>query len=196
MRLFRKLLLLILIFLFLSLLFISFKYLKWQKHFKVEGTSLICLSDLKEKSINLEEKIKAFTISDSNSEFIVFSQEEVLSILNDNIQNPESTEISNLCISPELGIWTIYLKYRVGKIDIPWIVLDIIKDNRESAEIYINNIMLGNLNVPLFLRKNLLRNINSGISDAIILVNENKFLGREIRNIELLQDKVVIKGNL
>jgi hypothetical protein len=194
MKLFKKILLVTIFFLFLFLLFLCLKYIKWQKTFKSENTSLVCLSSFNEENFDIDEKIEKFIISDSKSEFIVFSREEIGSILINNIQNPESIEISDMCISTKQSMWTVYLKYRVGKINMPWILLHIAKDNRESAEIYIKDINLGNLKVPAFIRKNILVNINKGIADAIILVNENRFLGREIRNIELLEDKVVIKG--
>ena len=37
--------------------------------------------------------------------------------------------------------------------------------------------------------------INTGIADALLTVNENGFSGRYLENIELLEDKVVVKGS-
>jgi hypothetical protein len=36
--------------------------------------------------------------------------------------------------------------------------------------------------------------LNRGVSDGIIMLNENNFLGRRIDNIELLEDRIVFKG--
>ncbi len=73
--------------------------------------------------------------------------------------------------------------------------LDIVKDSRETAELYSRNIYLGDMKVPLFLSKNILEKINKGISDALVLVLENGFLGKDIINIDLLFDSVVLKGS-
>ena len=73
--------------------------------------------------------------------------------------------------------------------------LDIVKDSRETAELYSRNIYLGDMKVPLFLSKNILEKINKGISDALVLVSENGFLGKDIINIDLLFDSVVLKGS-
>lgn len=51
------------------------------------------------------------------------------------------------------------------------------------------------MKVPLFLSKNILEKINKGISDALVLVSENGFLGKDIINIDLLFDSVVLKGS-
>jgi hypothetical protein len=73
--------------------------------------------------------------------------------------------------------------------------LDIVKDSRETAELYSRNIYLGDMKVPSFLSKNILEKINKGISDALVLVLENGFLGKDIINIDLLFDSVVLKGS-
>ncbi len=172
------------------------KYIRWEKEFVLQNSSLICSDNINYEEIDIESKIEKFIISDSKSEFVVFTQEEVLYILKENLKTPTNVTLNNICIDPQLGIWGIYLKYSLGNLKIPWISLDLIKDQRETAEIYMKKITIGNMNIPTSLSKSTISNINRGISDAIILVNENQFLGREIRNIELLEDIVVIKGNL
>jgi hypothetical protein len=53
---------------------------------------------------------------------------------------------------------------------------------------------IGGLEIPTFLETRLREDLNRGISDGIIMLNENNFLGRRIDNIELLEDRVVFKG--
>jgi hypothetical protein len=172
------------------------KYIKWEREFILQKNSLICLDNVNYEAIDIGDKIKKFIISDSKSEFVVFTQEEVLYILKENLKTPSNVTLNNICIDSQLGIRKIYLKYNLGNLRIPWIYLDLVKDKRETAEIYIKEIGIGSINIPKFISKNIISNINRGISDAIILANENQFLGREIKNIELLEDMVVIKGNL
>jgi len=72
--------------------------------------------------------------------------------------------------------------------------LDIVKDNIETAEVYVRQLHVGGLELPKFLESRLKEDLNRGISDGIIMLNENNFLGRRIDNIELLEDRVVFKG--
>jgi hypothetical protein len=74
--------------------------------------------------------------------------------------------------------------------------LDISKDTIESAQLYVSNIYLGNQLLPAKISNGLKEEINKGISDALVLVSENNFLGRTITNIELLEDEIVVKGSI
>jgi hypothetical protein len=73
--------------------------------------------------------------------------------------------------------------------------MNVVKDNRETAEIYVNEIKVGDTRVPGVIEKKVMVDINRGMSDAVIMLNENRFLGRVIENIEFLDDKVVFKGS-
>ena len=70
------------------------------------------------------------------------------------------------------------------------------KDKRETAELYTPSMYIGNLKVPEKFSKGLLQKISKGLSDALIVVTENNFLGKEIKNIDILKDSVVFKGGL
>ena len=79
---------------------------------------------------------------------------------------------------------------------LPWLRLDVAKDTIESAQLYVSNIYVGNQLIPEKIVSSVKAQINKGISDALILVSENNFLGRTITNIELLDEKIVVKGSL
>lgn len=196
MRIFRRLLLSLLLFLLLLTLFTVFRYIQWDREFFENNNELICFSNIKDDDLNIDEKIEKFVISDSKAEFVVFSEREILSILVSNIQLAQSMKLEEVCILPSKGIWGVYLKYQRNKVKLPWFVVNVLKDERETAELYVKNIGIGNLGVPKAIGRKIEIEINRGISDAVILLNENRFLGREIRNIELLEDKVIIKGLL
>jgi len=81
-------------------------------------------------------------------------------------------------------------------INMPWVRIDIAKDNMETAQLYVANLYVGNILISEKLSQVIKTQLNKGISDALVLVNENNFLGRKIQNIELLKDKIVVKGTL
>lgn len=196
MRLFKKILLLI-FFLFTIFLLLTFlMYRNWeQKTFSTESL-IVCFTDIDEKAFDIDTKIEKFILSDSKTEFVTFTAEEVVNVLKSNIQVGESAQVEDLCVLSSKGMWSVYLKYRLGEIPVPWIVLDIVKDDRETAEIYVKDLYIGGYLIPKIFSKKIVVEINKGISDAIILVNENSFLGRNIKNIELLEERIVIKGSL
>ena len=195
-------------FLFLSILGVLFflfqasRYNRWKSNEFGEKDGIVCLDQLyREKSFNeveeeIAEKIKTFTISDNRTDFVVLTKEEILHVLSSNIEAVESFTIEGLCIYPSEGLWSLYTKYRVGNIRLPWIVMDVVKDNRETAELYINDIRVGDVQLPRFVRNRVMTEFNRGISDAVIMLNENRFLGRVIENIELLEERVVFKGSI
>ncbi len=158
--------------------------------------NVFCFSNLADgEEQDIEDKIMKFILSDSRTDFVVFSPQETLYILSSNIETTEPFEIKDVCLVPSAGLWQIYLRYSTGSFNLPWIVMDVVKDNRETAEIYVNEIRIGDIEIPeIFVKKSMVE-INKGISDAVIMLNENKFLGRTIENIELLDERVVFKGS-
>ena len=180
---------------FLTSLFV--RYSKWE----MSDDLTVCLSDLDEQEKeeireDIAEKTKTFVLSDSRTDFVVFTKQEVLQILSTNMLSQENLETEDICVIASSGIWQVYIKYNLGSTELPWIVLDFVKDNRETAEIYVREIRVGNIKLPESISKKILQDTNRGIADAIIMLNENRFLGRVIENIELLDDRVVLKGSI
>ena len=196
MKLFR--ITLISIFLIFGIFFflLSLGYRDWEKKIFFGDSKVVCFSGIDERILYIDQKIEDFILSDSKTEFVTLTSEEIASIFKSNIQVGKSVQLIDLCILPSEGTWSLYLKYKIGAIPVPWIVLEIVKDDRETAEIYVKKVYIGKNSIPSLLSKQIVVNINSGISDAIILVNENRFLGRNIKNIELLEERVVLKGSL
>lgn len=167
------------------------KYSSFKRDFS-DRNDITCYSFLDEQSLEIDEKIKSFSTSDVLTEFVVLDVEETVYILKNSVGEDENMEIEDLCVYPQKGAWQIYLKYE----NIPWLSFYLIKDDRETAELYVRDFNVGDsIEIPFF-GKRITEEINLGISDGILLANENEFLGREIRNIELFEDKVVVKGSL
>ncbi len=169
-------------------------YLVWQKQFKSQMPNMSCISNTTELP-PLDEKFKEFVMSEDNISFIELSSEEVLSLLQ-STDIISGGDVKDICIQPSKGLWEIYTNISLQGINIPWIKVEIVKDTMETAQLYIPNIYVGNILIPENFSKNIKTQLNKGISDALILVNENSFLGRKIKNIELLNDKIVVKGTL
>jgi hypothetical protein len=173
------------------------RYSLWHKDF-FTNENITCTNDekfvIEEKEINIGDRIKNFVLSDLFSEFVTFSRKEMLYLLKDSISGVSSLEIQDVCLVSDKGVWKVYAHSKVTFLQLPWIGIDIVKDNRETAELYSKRIYIGDMKVPDVLARGPLEKINKGISDALILVTENGFLGKTIENIDLLKDSIVIKG--
>jgi len=169
-------------------------YLIWQKQFKSVMPEISCISNTAEK-VSLDEKFKAFVLSEDTTTFIELSPEETLSLLGStDIIN--GGDVNDICIEPNADVWDIFVNISLQGINIPWVRIDIAKDNMETAQLYVANLYVGNILISEKLSQVIKTQLNKGISDALVLVNENNFLGRKIQNIELLKDKIVVKGTL
>lgn len=185
---------LLLLFLFISLSSL-YTYFSWRKSF-YEKKHIICTEDIANQEFYIDSKIKDFVLSNSENEFVELTREEVLYLLSQNVQTAGGVEIQNICIDGDNALWKIYFNTRLEIFNIPWMRLDVVKENRETAELYVKDIYIGDMLIPESFVKSVIVEINRGISDAVLLVNENAFLGRTIKNIELMADRVIIKGNI
>jgi len=187
--------LLIIFFLILGVIAVPvISYFVWQNNLQKEIGQLHCKSNLS-ADISLDEKFKDFVLSEDDVTFVELNPDEVALLLgNTNIINGGTIE--NVCVMPHEDVWNVLVKVNLQGIPLPWIRLDVAKDSIESAQLYVSNIYVGNQLLPEQIVSNIKTQINKGISDALILVSENNFLGRTITNIELLGDKIVVKGSI
>lgn len=187
--------LLIIVFLILGVIAVPvISYFVWQNNLQKEIGQLHCKSNLS-ADISLDEKFKDFVLSEDDVTFVELNPDEVALLLgNTNIINGGTIE--NVCVMPHEDVWNVLVKVNLQGIPLPWIRLDVAKDSIESAQLYVSNIYVGNQLLPEQIVSSLKSQINKGISDALILVSENNFLGRTITNIELLGDKIVVKGSI
>jgi hypothetical protein len=174
-----------------------FSYSKWKDEFELNIVEENFSENVMELSEDVQIRITDFVNSEENTDFMEFSVAEMSGIL-DYVMNSDLEGISfdSVYIEPSDGTWNIYIKGRVDNFKLPWISLLIVKDDIESAEFYIKAIKIGNLNIPSFVEEKLLIAANKGVSEAILLFNENLFSKRYLQNISLFEDKVVIKGIL
>ena len=184
----------------LFLLFLGYivsKYISWEKEFtNNRGEGIVCTKDEEKVEMDFKERIENFILSDSYAEFLTFSKREALYLIEESIPETEELKIEEMCLETDSGKWKIYIQSRFKSSTDPWIAIDSVKDNRITAELYTPSMYIGNLKVPEKFSKGLLQKISKGLSDALIVVTENNFLGKEIKNIDILKDSVVFKGGL
>ncbi|MBU1119747.1 hypothetical protein KKA50_00915, partial [Patescibacteria group bacterium] len=147
------------ILLIISLIFIGIlvypiiSYLLWQKQFQSQIPNMNCVSNLTEL-IPLDEKFKGFVMSEDQNTFIELTPDETLSLLQ-STDIISGGEVTNICIVPNSGVWSIYAKLSLQGIHIPWVRLDIAKDSMETAQLYVSNIFVGNILMPEKMTQNI-----------------------------------------
>lgn len=183
-------------FLVLFVGYLTIRYLSWKNEFFNDKENITCTTDedYAEEEISIVDRVKNFVLSRDKTEFMTFSRRELLFALKDSLKVGDSLRIEDMCLTSERGMWRVYAHPKIGFFQLPWLGVDIVKDNRETVEVYSRNMYMGDMKIPTSLTKKVLGDINKGISDAIILVIENNFLGKTIQNIDLLDNSIVIKG--
>ena len=194
----RTFLISILITFFLILVTITymiFSYRLWQEDFEkdIPSQELVMSTEGKEKE-NLEEKIDDILYSSEETAILELSTMEVSSLLLDSFQGNESLDIEVVYIDPiEKGRWDVYFKTNLlEKISI-WVRIKARKENRETAEIFVEDVLIGKYSLKSLGLSNSVEKMNGALSSALITVEENGFVGRTIENIELLDSGMVIR---
>lgn len=190
----KAILIAILLLLIFLLGYISIRYFSWKSTFFANRANLTCTSHDEYDDVDIIDRVKNFVLSGGKTEFMTFTRKELLSVLRDSVKENDTVQIEDMCLTSERGMWKVYIHPKVGVLQFPWVGVDIVKDERETAELYSKNVYIGDMGVPNGMVKKLLGEMNKGISDGLLLVIENNFLGKSIQNIELLDDSIVIKG--
>ena len=157
---------------------------------------------IKVLSNQTENKITVFSESTKKNDFIELNLTESAYLIGNNINkvSPSFLKVSKIVIEPQDNqkdnIWDIYLLFETPKIKNISVKITLQKDNIETAQVYstdfaIANFSLNEIGIEFFTNK-----INQGLSDSLLLVNENSYSGRVYKNIELDNEGMVIKGIL
>ncbi len=175
----------------ITVILLLVRYNNWTKDFesnlKVENL-VVKDTSLSEEVVN---QISSFTLSQENTESLSLSTEQfgyiVLNVLNEYLG--EGISVEKIYIEPSTGNWNIYIQANYKKIS-PWIWISLKKDNVQSAQLYISQFNIGPYSFNRFVEE-----INDGIANGLVTVNENGFTGRYLENIELLEESIVVKGS-
>lgn len=201
----------IILFLFLSLLIIVFlsgllvwivvirEYQAWEKDFEssLEQNRVVNLENESLKNSS-RKKLESFSKSTKKVDFVELSDLEFVYVLGESLNSslPIGMKFEKGYVISQPFLWNIYVKTKINRIPLPWVLIKIEKDNTESAQIFVNSMSVGNFDFTDYGFRKVLENINKGIRDALVLVNESDFTGRVFRNIELETGKIIIKGEL
>lgn len=141
-----------------------------------------------------EMKIAKFTLSNENTESLILSPYEFanLILLTSKGYLDKEITVERVYIEPEDSRWNLYIEF-VYKGYSVWFSVDLNKDDMQTAQLYITDIYLGGYSFGKYF--DLIYKINTGIANSILTVNENGFSGRYLENIELMEDKIVVKGS-
>jgi hypothetical protein len=178
------------------------EYGKWESVFESNKLStdyvLIEGDASKAERDSIASKIEAFTKSEKDVEVIELSVRESLVMFGDELSNslPENFTIYRMYSQTEKNDWYVFMQLKWGENVLPWVSIRIEKDDIETAQVYVSELLVGNINLDSFGLSQFRHSINEGISTALVLVNQNNFTGRRFSNIELEQEKVVLKGTL
>lgn len=174
--------------------YIFLRYRNWQKEFEGNIQSEYLIDEESIKEIDFNDKVSIFALSMSDTKFLELDVQEVGSVLFSVLDSYIGGDVNleKMYITPSDGKWLIYANVRYQDLSL-WVSTDINKDDVQSAQIYITEIMIGPFSIGRYI--NWIDVINKGIGESIVTLNENGLVGRYIENIELLNESVVLKGS-
>lgn len=174
------------------------EYRGWAERF--EGSHLssdfVYIKDSKAIEESLEEKVKEFSASKEETSSLELSPNEVFVAFADQLENsiPENIDVYRGYVDSDYGSWNIFVQSKYGERVLPWVIVHLNKDEGEGIQLYVSSISLGNYDISDFGMGNIIENVNRGLTDAFVLVNQSDFTGRIFENIELEPGVMIIKG--
>lgn len=184
----------ILIFISVFLFIFSFlimRYIRWENEFEKDINQDMLVE---EYYSDIDVLLTTFTLNTDDTAYLELSPKQLGSVLFKNISEYLNSDINikKVYIEADNRQWNIYGKIYWKNIH-AWVYMGVFKDNIQTAQIYFKNIYIGPYMIDNIF--NIKEKINDGYSNTLVTVNENGFLGRYLENIELLKDRVVIKGS-
>ena len=176
-------------------LFFVMSYRSWVSDFENDIPSNELVTKGENNNIEeIEEEIKELNYILDDTVALELTTQEVSSLLLNSLQENEALDVDAVYIKPiEKGKWEIYLKIKIlDKISM-WIMLDMRKEERETAEIFVKDLYISQYSLTQMGFESVIANINQSLSSALITAEENGFVGRTFDNIELLETVLVLK---
>ena len=183
----------------LSALLLFLKSKIWSNNFEATINQANIITSISESEDLFNEKVEAYILSEEDVDFIEFTSVEISQILYDsisNITNETSITLMKTYVIPDDTSWRIcgLVQLNDSKMFKSWICADITKDNMQTAQLYIEKLLLNGINIGNIFPR-ILTQANQGIAEALVTVNENAFVGRLLENMELREDGIILKGS-
>ncbi len=179
-------------------IFLLKEYSDWKDRFENShlNSEFVVFEDSKEISASLQKKIDTFGKSAEDVETLELTPQEVVYILSLELEKtiPEDFNTYRGYVDSDFNSWNIYMQLEYKGNLLPWLILSLNKDEGEGVSLYFSTISLGNFNLTEYGFKNMITDMNRGLNDALLLVNQSDFTGRRYENIELEPSALTIKG--
>ncbi len=175
----------------------------WKKEFESQVNPNYMVENSDENSEEIKElnkKIEEYVTNKEDIDFVSFTPKEVSRVIYTSLSEmteESGFEISNVYTNPSKNTWEVCVLIRVKdlfKINV-WVCTDVSKDNMQTAQLYTTNFKVQGINVGNIF-PSMVSSINQGIAEALVTVNENRFVGRKFENIELEENQLIVKGSL
>lgn len=175
----------------------------WKKEFESQVNPNYMVENSNKNSEEIKElnkKIEEYVTNEEDIDFVSFTPKEVAQVIYTSLSEmteESGFEISNVYTNPSKNTWEVCVLIRVKdlfKINI-WVCTDVSKDNMQTAQLYTTNFKVQGISVGNIF-PSMVSSINQGIAEALVTVNENRFVGRKFENIELEDDQLIVKGSL
>lgn len=178
-----------------SVVYFIFSYKSWSKNFEQSIPEEELVQSINEDVLkNIETKVEEVTYSSEDTAILELTPVEVSYLILNSFQGNGLVSLSSVYTKPvEKGRWNLYLKTKIfNKLEM-WLELKVRKEERETAEIFFEDILVGENSLKSFGAGNIITKANATLSSALMTAEENGFVGRTLTNIELLSSGLVIK---
>lgn len=191
----------ILILVFLMGFILRSSYMSWENDFELEADSqqMVVMSDMSMDEVEIiDSKVLKFQQSMAPVDYIELTPRETAYLLARSIEPalPSGSEVEAVYIKTFEREWMVYFKMSYSGVSLPWIAVNVDKDNIESAKLEISEVHLGEWDLADFQLGFVAERADEGYSEALVLVNESGLTGRRMENLELGVDSLVIKGRM
>ena len=189
------LILLVILLSFLLYLFIRMNL--WEREFQANINPDYLITEISNNE-DLVKKITLYTVSPEETNFVTFTPKEIGQLIFNSLDEAtgdNQLNITDIYIMPSKGKWKVCVRVKLENFEVfnPWICIDVTKDEMETAQLYVSKFTFQGIDVGK-IYKPILVNINKGLAEALVTVNENGFVGRTLENIELSEKELILKG--
>jgi hypothetical protein len=188
------------LFVFFFLILISlykYNYEQWEESFLKSDAFFLNLDENTEDlEKNIEKKILDYNRRSEEYTFIEFSNEEFLFLFGSGLSesSPDWLNVKKSALISSPGRWVFYFKSSFRDTSLPWIGFVLTKEDMQSVDLFVEDILIGNVSVRNISFESIVEDVNEGINHSMRLINDGNFAGKVFENIELGSESVTIKS--
>ena len=173
---------------------------RWRKEFESSINSEYVVDQTSEIEERLNERIEEYILSGDKTDFIIFTPQEVSQIIFNSLTDITADgwiEITSVYVKPAERIWNIcaLMNLQGNRKLKAWVCTDVTKDDMQTAQLYITNLAIQGVDIGTVF-PSILTKVNQGIAEALVVANENGFVGRVLENMEIEREQLIVKGSL